>query len=99
MEKPSIRPFIEKRTSEILTVGFSFDSPELTTGETISSSATTRTPIEVGGLAINSESNTTSDVSVVISGGVDGNEYQVKVLATTSDGMVLEGNILVRIIY
>ena len=99
MEKPTIRPFIEKRASEIITDGFSFDSPELATGETIASSVSTRTPTETGGLAINSESNTDSEVSVVISGGVAGNEYQIKVLATTSDSMILEGNILVRIIY
>jgi len=99
MEKPSIRPFIEKRSAEILTVGFSFDSPELASGETIASSASTRTPVEVGGLAIDSEDNTTSEVSVVISGGVDGNEYQVNIVATTTDGNVLVGNILVRIIY
>jgi len=82
-----------------MTIGFSFSSPELASGETIESATATRTPIEVGGLDIDSVATTASEASVAISSGVDGNEYQINIVAVTTDGNILVGNILVRIIY
>jgi len=99
MEKPSIRPFIEKWTDEVVSFGFEFASPEMSTGETIASATATRTPIEAGGLVIDSTSYTASTATVKLSGGVNGNDYQVNILAVTSLGHTLRGNMLVRIIH
>ena len=96
MEKPITRPFVEKRLAEVFTVGFTFSSPELAAGETITGGAGA---VDPAGLTINSTGFTATTVYAMISAGVDGEEYQLTLTATTSAGHTLIGVILVRIIY
>lgn len=99
MEKPFMRPFVEKRADEVFSVGFTFSSPELTAGEIINSAGASVDPVESGGLTIDSTAYTDTEVAVKISAGIDGDEYQLICKATTSAGHTLIGVILVRIIY
>ena len=99
MEKPTTRPFIEKRTDEIFSVGFTFSSPELVAGETITGAAAVADPSVSGGLSVDSVAYTDKEIAVKISDGIDGEEYQLICTATTSAGQTLIGVILVRIIY
>uniref|UniRef100_A0A6M3LWC0 Tail protein n=1 Tax=viral metagenome TaxID=1070528 RepID=A0A6M3LWC0_9ZZZZ len=99
MEKPIIRPFIEKRTGEVFSVGFTFASPELAEGETITDADATVDPSELGGLAVDAVTFTDTEIAVKISAGESGKEYQLLCEATTSAGHTLIGVILVRIIY
>lgn len=99
MEKPFTRPFVEKRSAEVFSVGFTFSSPELAAGETITGANAVVDPSESGGLAVDLTSFTDTEANVKISAGIDGEEYQLIVTATTSAGHTLVGVILVRIIY
>ena len=99
MEKPITRPFVEKRADEIFSVGFTFSSPELAAGETITGITATVDPTLSGGLTVDSTSYTDTEVAIKIKAGIDGEEYQLICKATTSAGHTLIGVILVRIIY
>lgn len=99
VELPYIRPFVEKRAGETFSVGLAFSSPELSSGETITDVEADVTPVETGGVVVESTAISGLEVSALISGGVAGNEYQVEITAGTSAHQVLIGNILIRIIY
>jgi hypothetical protein len=99
MEKPYIRPFVEKREDEVFSVGMVFSSPELAAGETISADDAWVEPAVTGELTVDLVAHTDTEVAVKISGGTPGKEYQLYVQAVTSAGQTLIGDILVRIIY
>jgi hypothetical protein len=87
---------IEKRVNEKFAIGFSYSSPDLAAGETISTVTTTVTtgltkegsPTKVG----------TDQVSQVVSGGTVGNDYNVTFLVTTSAGYIFEDVYIVKVV-
>lgn len=62
--------------------------------ETISSSTATASP----GISINSTTNTTSKVTVWLSGGTAGRSYTVTNLITTNQGRTDERTITIRVV-
>ena len=86
---------IKKRPSERFPVGFRFSEPELADGETVISAVVSITPNEAGGLEKLGDPEIGADTAVqVIDGGVDGHDYYVKFIVTTSVGNIYEGTIL-----
>ena len=87
---------LKKRPSERFPIGFKFSTPELADGETIVSAVITITPVESGGLSkLGSAVIDTDTVTQVVEGGIDGNDYYVTYIVTTSVGNIFEGTILV----
>jgi hypothetical protein len=88
---------IEKRVNEKFAIGFSYSSPDLAAGETISTVTTTVTtgltkegsPIHPAG---------TNEVSQVVSGGTVGTDYNVVFLVTTSAGYIFEDVYIVKVV-
>lgn len=87
---------LKKRPIERFPIGFRFGAPELADGESIVSAVSSITPVESGGLEKLGEPIIDADtVTQVVDSGVDGHDYYVKFIVTTSVGNVFEGTILV----
>jgi hypothetical protein len=87
---------LKKRPSERFPIGFKFSEPELAEGETVVGAEVTVYPIEAGGLEKLGDPVITEDTAVqMVDSGVDGHDYYVKFLVTTSVGNIFEGTILV----
>lgn len=87
---------LKKRPVERFPIGFRFSEPELADGETLVSAIVTITPVEVGGLQKLGNPVIDDDtVSQVVYSGLDGKDYYVKFVVTTSVGNIFEGTILV----
>ena len=73
---------------------FTFDWSEWLDGDTI-----TGTPVLTpsAGIAVDSQSNTTTDVTAVISGGVAGNKETLTCQITTAGGLTDERTIAINI--
>ena len=79
---------LSKHEDSTITVAFNFVN-DLGTGETLSSEAITakdESDSDVTSTLINSSSTTSPYVYVVLTGGTAGKSYEIKIVATTSDG-------------
>lgn len=79
--------YLVKRAAEILDYPFDWTAA-LAAGESISTVATSVSPVEAGGLAIDSggTTHTNNIASPVVSGGVRGHVYELISTVTTDQG-------------
>ena len=86
-----------KDPDAIVDFGFNWGADYLIGAETLTSSAWTVDPVETGGIAIESDSNTTTTATVWTSGGKLRGIYTLTNRIVTSDGRTDERSITVRV--
>jgi len=87
---------LKKRPSERFPIGFKYGEPEIANGETIASAVVQISPNEPSGLAkLGDPIIGANTVTQMVDGGVDGHDYYVTYIVTTSVGNIFEGTILV----
>lgn len=87
---------IEKRVNEKFAIGFSYSSPDLAAGESISTVTTT---VDAGLIKEGNPSKIGTDqVSQVVSGGTVGTDYNVVFTITTSAGYIFEDIYIVKVV-
>lgn len=69
--------------------------PWLSTGETISTSAWT---LSSTGITKDSDSNTTTTASIIVSGGTTGEDYELTNRVTTSDSQTEDQTIRIKVL-
>jgi len=92
-------PEITKRAEEQFSIGFKYIAPDLEDDETLEEAEITIEPSEVGGLAKQGAEVFTggNTVAQIVKEGIDGNEYRVNFVVTTSTGSIYKNSIFVKI--
>ena len=91
-------PHLVKKPEEIFSVGLKYISPDLDEGQYISGGTVTIEPDEAGGLKKEGNIVIEADiVSQLISGGIDGKEYFLDFIVTTSGGHTYKDTIFIKI--
>jgi hypothetical protein len=91
-------PELIKRPNEMYAVGLRYTAPDLEEDESIISCTVTISPGEAGGLKKSGLAVIDENVvSQIVYDGVDGNDYYVTFVTTTSAGHVYEDSIFVKV--